>query len=582
MPGKTRVVHDKNAQSAANFVDNLINQGFDHDSGQGRPVFDSASSESVIESVIDNLDPNDKIGRKVKVLFDQAEEFKGGVEKISQAIFDGVKSYEAQHGMAPPADLINYALHLGYGTTTEALQGAHLPTFDSATSAHADNLSLQPNRARIAILSAFSEACPWAHYMPADIGSNQAKVAVLSHQASNYFGLYNQNGSMDGIYSGDAYFSATRRHKVTVAAGVIPTGQLTTNQATVDTCVAVGGNVAAVKLMRGRTQIYVNGQVVAQETSANQGGSGASAFNAISTFYLPGSATAYQWSAGSINTDTGAWTGLATTPALPNGTDVVIEGFIDYDTQPSLIPGVSTTIDTYDYFAKPFKGFTQYNFASSAQASNELGLDIFGEALVSINVQANNERHYDAIYKALQIATYQTSPAVSFNFDWSNANLQKTRAELAQDLLGPLSVLSQQMAIKTLGTGITHLYVDQYMLAVFRSLPNTLFSPSGIRDRAGIFRAGRLFGMYEVYYCPKYITGTASAGKILCIGMADDVARNLVIFGDAIPLTFLSLGIDKSMTQGSAFETRNFTEVNKHVPSTFGAALLTYTNTGIA
>ena len=70
---------------------------------------------------------------------------------------------------------------------------------DSATSMHHDPISLQPNRAVVAILSAAGEPIPFAHYLPADIGSNQAILAIMNHRAGNTFGAYEQDGLMDGV-----------------------------------------------------------------------------------------------------------------------------------------------------------------------------------------------------------------------------------------------------------------------------------------------------------------------------------------------------------------------------------------------
>ncbi len=120
---------------------------------------------------------------------------------VLKAVLDGMNSYAAQHGVPPTADLIESAVHQAYATTDEARQKYHL--LDSATSAHSDPLSLQPNRAVIAITAAMAEAIPVANYLPTDIGSNEAKLIIVSHTAGTKYGSYVVDQIMDGVASGD-------------------------------------------------------------------------------------------------------------------------------------------------------------------------------------------------------------------------------------------------------------------------------------------------------------------------------------------------------------------------------------------
>ena len=64
-------------------------------------------------------------------------------------------------------------------------------------------------------------------------------------------------------------------------------------------------------------------------------------------------------------------------------------------------------------------------------------------------------------------------------------------------------------------------------------MPSTLWQPSGVTKAPGVYRAGRLFGKYEVYYSPRQ-ESTDSTGKLLCIGRSSQVARNPIVLGDAV------------------------------------------------
>lgn len=150
------------------------------------------------------------------------------------------------------------AIHQAYATTGEARRIFQL---DSATSAHHDQMSLQPNRAIVAILSALGDAIPFAHYLPADLGSNEATLDITSHNAGSDYGHYKQGDLMDGTLSGDTCVSSSRVHRAAIVTAGEPaeptraiTGKLTTIQTDEETCKA---DAPGVKLRRGRT-MYVS------------------------------------------------------------------------------------------------------------------------------------------------------------------------------------------------------------------------------------------------------------------------------------------------------------------------------------
>lgn len=548
---------NRNTQETSKFVDalrtNVVND---------KGTFDSVAANDFISGAVNQNSV--KIPEKLQVLLDEVGE---GSTIVTQAILDGINAYEKQHGVSAPADILEQAFHLAYATTDQAKQRYSLDS--TADSNHSANLSLQPNRAVIAILSALGEAIPFAHYLPADISSNEAKLAILSHQAGNAYGAYAAGGLMDGTSSGDAYISSLRTHATTNNAGA-HTGQLTSAQATFETCTAVGGAVVAVNLLRGRTLVYVNGQVVAQEI--NTTGSGNSTISGEVTI-----AGVTSQIGGTINTDTGV-IAITSAPALADAVPVVVEGFIDYERMPSLTPSIITAVDTFKLYAKPWRVITQQTIDSRTQMSNELGLDPYSESIIAIQAQFGNERHYDVLRKAVRLALNNVG---AFDFLWATMGLQKTRAQIWQDFSSVLGAVSQKMAVDTMSHGVTHLYVGKYVMAQLLSLPRDLFVPSGTPERAAIFRIGTLFGRFEVYYTPKGLTDTTAASQILCIGRAPDVTRNPFVLGDAVPPTVVPLAINADLKSGAGFYARNFTSVNPHGPSALGCALINVTNMGL-
>jgi hypothetical protein len=526
-------------------------------------VFDSAAASDFISGATNQNTA--KIPHNVQALFDEVGN--EGSELICNAILDGVKNYESKHGVSAPADVIHQALHLAYATSLDAARKFSLDAV--ADSNHQENTSLQPNRAVIAVLSSLGEAIPFAHYLPADIGSNESKLAILSHQAGSHYGAYAIGGLMDGTLSGDAYITSARIHATTNNAGA-HTGQLTSVQATDSTCAAVAGDVVAVKLLRGRSVVYVNGRVVAREVSTAGTGN-----STVSGSVVIGGTT-YQIG-GTINTDTGV-IALTSTPALADAVPVVVEGFIDYERQPALTPGIITSVETFPLYAKPWRVYTQQSIDSKTQMNNELGLDPYSESIISIQAQFGNERHYEVLRKAKRLGANNTG---TFDFAWATMGAQKTRAQVWQDFATILGAMSQKMAVDTMSHGISHLYVGKYVAAQLQSLPREIFQSSGISARPSIYRVGRLFGLYDVYYTPKVLTDSNTASQILAIGRANDVTRNPFVLGDAVSPIITPLGIGIDLKSGSAFYARNYTEVNPHGPSALGCALIDVTNMGI-
>ncbi len=319
-----RTIHQeylkKQTAEVAIFAEALRDHGTDKEG-----TFDSAAASDFMATAI-NQNTGIKVPENLQIVLDETPSGEKGEiarNSITRAILDGIDVYEAQHGCNAPADVIELGLHLAYSASDAAKRKY---SFDSATSDHQDNLALQPNRAVLAILSTMGDAIPFAHYLPADIGSNEAILAVMAHQAGSTYGQYAAGGSMDGANSGDSYISASRVHVSLPAGGTgNVTGALTAVQATDETCDAAAPTI---KLLRGRTQVYVNGMIAAREV--DQTGSGSSTISG--SINVGGSDYAI---GGSINTDTGVYS-LTTTPALGTTVPVAVHTFnhsCSYSTQ---------------------------------------------------------------------------------------------------------------------------------------------------------------------------------------------------------------------------------------------------------
>lgn len=490
--------------------------------------------------------------------------------KVLDSINMGVEHFKAEHGRYPTADVVEAAIQQGYS----AFLGidARGAIMDSATSARHDQMSLQPNRAVVAILSAIAEAIPFASYLPVDIGSNQGKLAILSHQAGSAYGDYALGGLMDGDKAGMVYTSSQRMVKFDVTGAAPYNKAFTQANLAADPgyCDPAG---ATLPVLRGRTLIYVNGLVAAQDSA--QGSAANSPFSSAIT--LPGGTT--HTLVGYVTVATGVIQITSITPALPGGSEVTAQAFVDLETSPSLIPKVAVRADVYDIFANSSRVMTGISIDSASQLKNELGLDGDSEALMAVRTQMAMERHYQALRHAYALSANQI---VAHNFDWANQKAQKTRGQVWQDFQAILGTADQTMADKTMDHGITHLYASSFVVNQWLALGREYFEPSGVAVRPGIYRVGRLYGKYDVYYAPTR-SGAAQAADmstatILAIGRSNQVARCPVVLGDAVAPTFLPLGMQQDLLKNSAMYCRDFTVTNPHQPSALGCARINLIN----
>ena len=537
---------------------------FRQESINAQGVFDSAAADSFLTNALNKS--GTKVPVKLQAVLDESDAKGAGL--LSRALLDGAASYEQAHGTPCPADLVQQAIHMAYANTREARRRMGM-TLDDATSISSDALALQPNRTVVAVLSALSEAIPFAHYLPADINSNEARLAILTHQAGSDFGRYAQGDLLDGASSGATYISSTREHECTIVVDTgVPTGAITglitSRQLDDDHCDPAA---AVAKLLRGRAIVYVDGQIAAREVSAT--GTGASAVSG--SFTVAG--RSFQMS-GTIHPDTGV-VALTVDPPLPVTAKVVVEAFVDYERNTELTPQIITAVELFQLHAKPWRVTTHQSIDARTQMANELGLDPYSEGVMAIQTQFANERHYEVLRKARRLAQRNQE---TFDFSWVSRSDFRSRSDIWMDFMPALGVVSQRMALATMNHGVTHLYVGEVIASMLQGLPSDIWQPSGVMERPGIYRLGRLFGRFEVYYTPKVVVETANTAEILCIGRATDVTRNPFVLGDAVPPTVIPLATNADLKSGAGFYARNFTAVNPHTPSAAGCAMITITN----
>ena len=479
---------------------------------------------------------------------------------IMQSILDGVNAYTAEHGEAPSADMVEAALYQGYSTTDEARNKLAKLDSVSATSNHMDPISLQPNRAVVAIYSSMAEAIPIASYLPFDLGSNESPLIVVQNIAGSNSGTMKAGDLLDGLNAGSPYISTSRIIKL-----VAGKGKVTATMTDEETCDPTGPTV---NLMRGRTIIYVQGLVAGAEISST----------AAATSMIGGSivfGTTEHVLSGNVKPDTGE-IDVSFTPALPANMAVHAEAFIDLEKQPQLTPIFGVQALKYSMKAYAFRALTQVSIDANTQFTNEIGMTPESHSLLAMRNQLGNERHYHVLRQAERLAMNNVG---DYEFNWATQGLQKTRNQIAQDIMAAIFPLEQAMANATMDHGITHMYVDEVMAATLQCCDSTVFRASGVAPRPSIYRLGTLLGKYEVYMNPRARKAGANpdVSKILCVGRSTQAGRNPFVLGDAVAPMAVPVATGSDMVNKSGLYGRNFTSVNPHTPSAKGCAILTVT-----
>ncbi|WP_426237461.1 hypothetical protein [Pseudomonas sp. TWP3-2] len=487
--------------------------------------------------------------------------------QILASLLDGIRRFQYEHGFMPSADMIDSALSQGLSVadgSAGVLPGG--ATLDSVSnSLQGTPLSHQPNRISVAICGGLAESMPFGAYLPSDLSSNESKLAIVNSVAGSNFGAHKDGDILDGVNSGQHYISAER----SVVA------ELAVDRATATFAFKtdLAGTGAGVPLIPTRTYVKVNGLKVAIEINPNATTAARQIAGQVNVRKADGTVTTHGIS-GSVTY--GAGTGsLGFAPALPADVVVKVVGFIDYEAKPELTPTIKTKAESFSLFCTEQRVLMQVTPGARSQAQNELGADFLTVSVNSARRQWANERYYLALEKIREVAAITGK---MFDFDAANQLLQKSRAQRWRDFAAFLGEVDQEVANNTMEYGISMLFVGKKGASNFRTMGADDFTPSGVQARPGIYRVGRYKNQYDVYYTPRHVNETATSLEMLAIGRAAQVARNPVVFSDALAPTLIPLGILSDLKSGAALYGRSLTEINPHDLSAMGCALITVEN----
>jgi hypothetical protein len=524
-------------------------------------MLDSTSGAAV--SVIKNavLDAAKLLPERMAQLLDRID---GDVNKgvAVHSLLDGIARYQHRNGHMPDAALvdavISQAENIADGKGTNVLPDGY--TLDSVSSNSASTpLAHQPNRIAVAITSGLTEGLPFGAYLPSDLNSNESKLAIISAVAGSDFGGYTQGMILDGTGGGQEYTRSERILDVKWGAD--------RTAGTFKVTAQIGGEGAAVPVLRGRTRVIIDGITVGVEV--DNGGTSSQ----LAGQYTADDGTSYAIS-GTINVDTGVGA-VGFNPALPASAYVEVQAFIDFERKPDLAPFINTKAQSWSLYCAPSRVLMQVTPDSRSQTQSELGADGLTIAVQAARTQYANERHIAALRKLKRVAK-RTNRV--YDFDAGGRLINMTRAATWRDFGSFAATVDQEVANKTMEFGLSIWYVGAIGMAQFLSMDSTDFVSSGVQAKAGIWRIGRYKGKYDVFYTPYVVQETDTDIEILCIGRSAQVARNPIVFSDAVPQTLIPLAVNADLKSGAALFSRSLTEVNPHKPSAQGCALITIKN----
>lgn len=478
------------------------------------------------------------------------------------AMLDGIRRYEQEHGYTPSMDLIDSAISKAVKVadgTQPILPGGM--TLDSVSSSlQSTSLSHQPNRIAVAMVGGLAEAIPFGAYLPADIGSGESRLAIVNSVAGSAFGQYADGDVLDGANSGHEYINPER-----IIAAELGGDRAS---ATFEFKHQSNGGGGALTLLQNRTQVVVNGFAVAREINPNA----TTAVRQIAGQVVIKGVT-YAIS-GTVTFAEGKGT-LTFAPALPEGQAVEVVGFVDYEANTALTPTIKARAESFSLFSTEQRVLMQITPGARSQSQNELGMDFLTVSVNSARRQMANERYYLALRKVRAVAM---NTKRVFDFDVSTQLLEKTRSQRWRDFAAFLGEVDQDVANNTMEFGLGLLFVGAKGAANFRTMGADDFVPSGVTTRPGVFRVGRYKGAYDVYYTPVGVAETETDIEMLAIGRALQVARNPVVFSDALSPTLITLMPGVDLKSGAALFARQLTEINPHTASAMGCALITVKN----
>ena len=481
---------------------------------------------------------------------------------IAATLDSAMQTFNQMHGQAPSGAVLHNAVRTalnGVSATNLSRAGVNVVLDDSISIQ--SGAPFVSNRALLALYNSVIEAVPFAGYVPMSDGL-AGKVIVVNHRTGSKTGAYTENQVLDGIYGGKPFMSNERVVMLQTSDNITFTNSI----------VYSDGDLTGAPIIPSTTEILVNGLP-----------SGGAAINANindvgGRSALTGSAmiqnTEYTFT-GNINIANGN-VSVTFNTALPAGVEVHAVASINYEdiSMKDKRPVFISTAREYDFRATFASAYYRITSEAKTQWDLEIRLDAGSEAMLAMRQQHSAEKHMNALRSMHRIAkNYVTT------IDLNSATRQdeRSRESMWRDVLFGLTQADTEMLERTNAFGVGVIYVGGKGKAELSALPREVFEPSALNSTVGIYRIGRLFGAYEVYYAPHIVQETNNSLEMLLIGRSNETGLNPYIMGDVVAPTFKKLDVSNDLSEGAAYFYAGAARINPYAQAAQGAAILTVT-----
>ncbi|MEC7121074.1 MAG: hypothetical protein VXW65_14395, partial [Pseudomonadota bacterium] len=459
---------------------------------------------------------------------------------------DSIDLYTQRHGVAPRPDQIGNGLVAAlntaemFGQLFEAKGDVHRGValdaghYASSTS-HAEH-GLTQGVIITAVLSALIEdAVPWVSYIPANRQTVETKVPQLRTKSN--FGAYRDGDELSAGNAGKPYMLAARTYKASSADQI--TYALTATVVVDQDDPQLPSGTVGLSVLAGRTEITVNGELVATDTYAN------GEVKPEVTNFVKAEGTSYPFQTGTVNTKTGEFEFTFTT-ALAADDVVKVHTHVDYDVNEtalprfgfSMAPGVRVS-------ASESRGIFVTANNSVRQIKAETGLNPGLQFIMDMNRQSIRER-LQYVFRRLVDLGLGKGRIDEVEIEWDTMGLYKSRAQVFADQFAP-AVNQAAARIFRNSNGLLRLsqiFVPESLAAYFGVLiPGAAFATGLNMYRIGDMTAnnGATVSVYAVPDAELNVATDGSDADVLCVGGAingADLTQTPIIWGDFIAATF--------------------------------------------
>lgn len=523
---------------------------------KNKGVFDDASSEwQNAPEVVQEL------AEAIPLTAQSQHKFKSGRNLVLSVMDSAVSRFEKEHGHKPSGAVLDSAIRSTLNSISQShLQRAGVPSvMDNTLNGSQSDAPLVANRAVLGIYNSIVDAIPFAGYIPMT-EAMAGKIIIAQHETASKTGSYQAGASIDGINAGGTFLSASRTVKVDLSNRSQATALIT----------YADDDVEGSPVIPSGTEILING--------FHAGGAALNSTVSDSVVQLAGffdlAGTKHSIT-GTLTVDTGV-VSLNFAPELPEGAEVHVTAILNYEHQKmkDKRPRIQASARSYDFRATYASGVYQLTQEAKNQFALEVRLDPAAEAMIAMRSQHQAERHLSALQSMYRIGKNHVT---SINMNAPLRQDERSRASMWRDVLFALTQADVSMIERTNAFGITTLYVGGKGRAELEALDTDVFERSGIPSRAGIYRLGKLFGRFEVYYTPHILTETANSLEILAIGSSEQTGLNPYVIGDVVAPTFMRLGINTDLQEGAGYFYAGANRVNPHKQAASGAAIIAVT-----